>query len=386
MKIVIKKDKIEAFLIFYLIYISTSSLVTGFFGFNLVITFFLITSIYLLFSFYNGTISNKVFILLLFLPLIVLLISIYLGSSLYFNRYIFISIFILISILISKKERVLSFLVKISTSYILIALIAAWLSFVYFYFGGVISSSFPNPDGRPNNIILFSFSNAVYSNVMRPSFIYDEPGAFSFFICSVVLLREIMGSRKSVSILILVLGLVTFSLMHLIVLFVYLLFSISTKGKVVVLTVLLSIIFSTINNPSFDFVYNRFKIENGKLSGDNRSGQIDNYLRVVDQHMFIFGNEKCFINGENICREDHGDISSNPLTPLYQGGVFILSLQVFYYILIAYSIYVNKFRKNILSSLVIIFLLSLQRPFMFTVTYTIPYFLILFITLKTDKR
>lgn len=77
-----------------------------------------------------------------------------------------------------------------------------------------------NPDGRENSLYYFTFTKSALPFAIRPSFIFDELGTFFFVVCMGAVLRDLLGKSKAITGLMLLSGLITFSLAHLAVLLV----------------------------------------------------------------------------------------------------------------------------------------------------------------------
>lgn len=250
-------------------------------------------------------------------------------------------------------------LCRLMTAFLLVGVVGALIGQLYTLAGGEPIMSIDNIDGRENNLYLTTMSNTNDLGLIRPSFIYDEPGAFSFILCSTVALREVLGRRRLASFLLMIGGLVTLSLTHFLITLTYLLFCIGPL-KTVALVMALLIPLSPLPQQieGLDFLVRRFAFEDGKLEGDNRSNQIENFLAVVHPSMVLFGNIECDNRPEGIC-DEHGDISSSPVTPIYRDGVVALIVQLGVHT----GLIVAFFRrKRFRFSVVALSLLLLQRP------------------------
>lgn len=124
-----------------------------------------------------------------------------------------------IALVFSATHASIIILLKFCTAILFLVLIGGVIAFVWGGIGLPALGYFQNPDGRTNYILPFSLSNSVHQGVIRPSGIFDEPGALSFFVCAVAFTRHIMGLRKSSTWALLTLGLVTLSLAHLFYIF-----------------------------------------------------------------------------------------------------------------------------------------------------------------------
>jgi hypothetical protein len=238
-----------------------------------------------------------------------------------------------------------------------------------------------NPDGRPNGLYYFTFSNWVLGPVIRPSFLFDEPGAFSFVICSAVLIRDAIGSDKKMSFWMLFLGLITFSPAQFIV---FILFTLSNfeyifgenRKKARFFFTCLGIVVSSFFygfSEELSFFTQRFEwIEGEGFAGDNRSGQIERFFEIVDRKMFLYGLPDCLGAGADCSHL--GDLSSNPFTPISSFG-FIFSHSFYLLILFLSATSILGFHR--FHSMVILLLL-LQRPYLYSYGYSLLVVLALF--------
>jgi hypothetical protein len=270
-------------------------------------------------------------------------------------------------------------------------LLSAWLvagillSIVGFFYalnGGEPLFTIINPDGRENALYLTTMSNTQVGNVIRPGWVYDEPGAFSFLICATVALRYILRMGDRLSIFLMIGGLVTFSLAHLIITAIFLFARLGFSSLLFVAT--LSVVFAQAFSPEIDdfqFVLDRLSIVDGRLAGDNRSDQIENFSQVANQRILFFGDIECHDRPDRSCNE-HGDITSSPVTPVYYGGLYFLITQIVVHV----ALIIAFFRRRIfMLPCLIIFLLLLQRPYFAAFGYGLITYLILFLMFKRNR-
>lgn len=322
-------------------------------------------------------IRKKIKMASIYLPLVILIWAgigaIFTQSRDYFIQFAFlpISIFVCINFIANHKNGVWQVALNLS-NLMLLGLIGGWIGFFYAFFGGAPILEFQNPDGRINQLFLTTFSNTQIGNIIRPSFIYDEPGAFSFVICFTVAVREMLGLPRAKSIVLMLGGLITFSLTHIIILILYFLW-INARLFLVAIASMAIIASSLIENESFDFFFDRFQIIDGKPAGDNRTNQFENFMNVADLRLVMLGNYKCHSRDNKLCPE-HGDISSSPVTPLYLGGALLLIVQIaVHFFLLKVIIESSRHRMTA----IIISLLILQRPFFISYGYQL---MIIFVT------
>lgn len=227
-----------------------------------------------------------------------------------------------------------------------------------------------NPDGRESGLYYFAYTNFALPSVIRPAFIFDEPGTFSFIICMSAIFRDILGKSKFKTALILLSGLITFSLTQFIIVILFLL--LNRKFRYIKILTILLILLSFIiylvpmANDFFDFFVSRlvYDTETG-IGGDNRSNQVSFFFEILDNNLFFFGMPECF-DGLNMC-SDIPDLGSNPFTPISAFG-FLIAWP--FYLMLSLLLIISLRKKFQFSALAIILLL-LQRPFLFSFGYSV---------------
>lgn len=299
-------------------------------------------------------------------------------------------------VLVSSNNDIAKF-VDVSTNIIFLITIGAFFGFFYAFFFGQPTFVFKNPNGLENQVFLTTMTNSRWGNFIRPSGIYDEPGALSFFICGICYIRHLLNFDKKRTRLILFLGLITFSVAHVIYLAFHLISD--TKYKINIslikksfyfIFILLSIYFILLFTGTWEWIslvfFGRFQSENsGLFPGDNRSMYFFNALDYISQHPLniLFG-ESMKTNFDNISF-DYGVVGSNPLMPILSFGVLI-SLP-YYLILFLLFISIIKGRKYFAS--IGFALVLFQREFFLVVSYSMIFILlfrILYINLINEKK
>lgn len=136
-------------------------------------------------------------------------------------KLFFISFFLVTGLLLFSllTHAELEFFVELSSKLLLLVLIGSVIGFFLVKSGLLPVGEFQNPDRRRNYFFLTTFTNTYSHNFIRPSGIYDEPGALSCIVCLVVFLRRELKQDEKLSWVLLVLGLITLSIMHAIFLF-----------------------------------------------------------------------------------------------------------------------------------------------------------------------
>jgi hypothetical protein len=265
---------------------------------------------------------------------------------LFFPLYFILSWYVVISL---KKDELLLF-ANISTKVVIFFIFLSVLGFIYAFLGGSEIFNIINEDQRINHFYLTTFSNDIFGNIIRPSAIYDEPGAFSFIICFIAGLRHILKMRMKESWVMLIFGLFTFSLTHFIFLVLFL-FQDMKNWKLKQVLYFFGILFvsliiflnSYIGQIFNDLILKRLTIQDGKFAGDNRSGRVEtslNYLRSLK--VFFFGLDiDCVVNPKACYEKNYDAFGDNPLGPLVLTGI---TLSISYY-MILYFLLINFIKK-----------------------------------------
>lgn len=278
--------------------------------------------------------------------------------------------------------------VEIFTWLLLWTLVGAVIGLFYAFLGGAPLLSFPNPDGRLNQLFLTTLTNAQYLNFIRPSGLFDEPGALSFVVCCLAALRHALGYDKKMTWTLLVLGLVTMSLAHMMYMIVHGINEVSGSKHMmralVITTVVAIALYALVAfvQPVQEIYSNlllaKFVVSDGRLAGDNRTDLFLNAARYINSSSFWFGiDARCAVGYVNCVDQGYAQYGDNPLTLLVHWGLLI---SFPYYLGLVYLVTV-AFRRLTLIPLGI-FLLLLQRPY----TMSFGYGLLILLTIAVLAR
>ncbi|MEQ2016296.1 hypothetical protein ABLB90_06830 [Photorhabdus bodei] len=305
-----------------------------------------------------------------------------LPSLIFYPIYFLLSLYVTSFLSIEEKSLIVSYL-----SWIMLFLcIGAAVGFVYALLGGEPILKIKNPDGRESDLFLSTMTNWTAGKLIRPSGLFDEPGAFSFFICLTCAMRNLLNKDRKFTWLLLFLGFITLSVAHVIYVFFH---AISEKIRIKKLFFPLIIIMFSFSIFSFNneesklinkYFLDRFKIENGKMAGDNRTDLMINAYNMIDESSFFFGKDHACITDIDNCNARHPPFGENILSPLALTGLF-LSLP---YYLIFLSIIFLGFRKRKNLYFVGVMLLLCQRPYVMSYGYSL--IILLFYILALNKR
>jgi hypothetical protein len=301
------------------------------------------------------------------------------GNALHWNdfRYLFYWIFFICALLLVEmagKEGIDRFCL-VATRLTVVLLIGATASFVFAGLGLPPLFTITNPDGQDFYFFSTGFTNSYSDNFIRASAIYDEPGAFSMYICFVAAMRHLLDRDRKTTWLMLMLGFITFSLAHLIYVFCHFLAEQSSRKKIAIwLSLLVFLLFAAVTSisPESNIVLlSRLALteDTNLFAGDNRSFQFLNALSRVAENpsSVFFGLDNTCVFSQAICQEKFGSLGENPLSPLAFGG--LLSEGPYYIATIVFLLSPVFGRKYI-----VIFgmgLLFLQRPYVMGFSYSL---------------
>lgn len=215
--------------------------------------------------------------------------------------------------------------------------------------------------GRESYFYITTFTNAVTGNLIRAAGIFDEPGALAMFVTLIVALNEAYRVNTKWSLALLLAGLVTGSFALFFIVISYLFFKGMQKKLLMIIVTSIMVVglvkiderASTIAD---EFFLKRTVIVDGRLSGDNRTHQIESFLKVVDLEMTL--------KGQKTSLKDYGghDISSNPMSTYYGYGIFVW---LPYAALLIWLLYCTlMYRPHLRFPAFALFLTLLQRPYL----------------------
>lgn len=298
----------------------------------------------------------------------------------------FITGIYVISLLTTRD--VLSF-INIATTFIFVLLVGAVFGTIYAYYGGSSILQFKGAGGLHYQLYLTTLTPVQLGGFIRPSSLFDEPGALSFITCFIAALRHNVGANKKITWAILGLGFITASVAHLL----YVIFHAAQEVKsfksadklIKVLFIFLLVMFFLSFLPPVQDIISRFLLSRFATGEINNLG-MDRFIPFLNaiEHLnnietFLFGIHPDCGLGRATCGE-HGfkPYGYNPLTLLTGWGVF-LSLP--YYLSLTYLLYMAIRKRNFI--IFGVFALLLQRPYVMSYGYSM--FILLTILVITDS-
>ena len=287
------------------------------------------------------------------------------------------SLFFVLSVLtvLQTKDVNARAMVGVASWIFAVFIVMAFVGVIYHLLGGEPLFTLANSDGRDNHFYLTTFSNAE-TFAIRPSAIYDEPGAFSFYICMLVILRSRLGLSLKGSAALLLGGLITQSIVH--VMFAFLWFIWVLQHRDASVSTLRDNLLKRFYFALF-FVLSAFIVYQSGLLGwaleraayyyDNpwanpRHNALNSIISAFAMNPggVWFGFEKVCVQRLPGC----SGMGENPLTPLIYGGLFSAWP---YYLFLLVAIVAPLFSRDGLL-LVGATLLLLQRPYFLEFPYS----------------
>lgn len=284
--------------------------------------------------------------------------------------------FVLSALLVSqanKAER--DAFVELASRFMLVLLIGAVVGYVLSAAGAPPLLTFENTDGRNNYFFYTTFTNTLEETFIRPSGIYDEPGAFSFFICITAYFREATGRSRPMTLALLLLGFITFSVMHLIFFALYILASQDNLRRVVRFTLALALLIVALfalgaGDVIQDKLLSRLELtDEGNVAGDTRTLLLLNaavVLSSLDHALLMGASSDCTLRIE-ACVDQFGAMGENLLSPMVSQG--LLLSWPYYLFLLTGLLSLASGRTGLLFFAV--GLLFVQRPYLLNLGYAV---------------
>ena len=323
-----------------------------------------------------------------------LLMAISLGNVVHWEdiRYLFYCLFFLCAVALVELSGPLGIqrFCVLATRLMMILLIGAVASFLIARVGISPLFTIANPDGQDYYFFYTGFTNSLNDNFIRASAIYDEPGAFSMYICFIAAIRNLLGQKRRTTWIMLGLGFITFSLAHLIYVMCHFLAEQSSKTRIIVLLAALAsslfILVTSIASDTDIVLLSRLALseDTNFFAGDNRSFQLFNaWSNIFDQPAAVFfGLDRTCVFSQMVCQDRFGAMGENLLSPLAFGG--LLSEFPYYAAIILFLISPLMGRRYI-----VVFgvgLLFLQRPYVMGFSYSLIAVMLLALTFQRKVR
>jgi hypothetical protein len=330
------------------------------------------------------TINKIMFFILIFFQFCQCLYGIYYRSirGATYNSGFLLAI---ITLLLFNENKHLDIFVNWTTNFIIVLIAGAYIGFFYALMGGTPIVTFLNPDSRTHSLFLTTCTNSVFiGNIIRPSGIYDEPGAFSFFICSICLLRSLVNKNDFVTFLLLLSGLITFSLTHFLIFLCYLIHSAikyrKKKHFFLLLTLTASsiiVIYVVLNSAIDELLLTRFDSYDDIIN-NNRTSQLKICLNLLDTKTFFLGQIADYNFDFTKLAKKYGAFAENPLSPMILTGLITTWI---YYLCLGSLLLAGILNKKYFFIFLSIIILFMQRPFFASRSYSIYFVLFFYLSL-----
>lgn len=361
-------------LLFCMVFIP-SAVIQGLMGFDERMTFALFTPLILLLALvtHKSGIHRSIPGIVLFLLLTSAFASLLAGSNTQFLMGVSLSIAVAVGrqlFLTLSNPRAL----QVVTWFTFALLVGGVVGIAYARFGGM--PLFDVAVGyRTTHLYLTTFSFAFVGDFVRPSGIFDEPGAFTMYVAIVTMFNDTLRRSQKLNLALVILLIFTGSLAGLAIALLFLLTSNSMglrkKQSLLLVGALVSVyLVSSIIAPTnpikitLDTFYSdRLMVQDGRLVGDNRTNQVAEFFRLVDDEILLTGAKN---SGE---LSEAEDISSNPLSITFGFGL-IISIPYFLLLLWLIAATVRNSFHNSYTTLGL-FVLLLQRPYLYHMSWSI---------------
>ena len=303
-------------------------------------------------------------------------------------RYVLSPIFLVFSLFLVQlaREKAVDGFVTLATALMVILLGGAIVG-LFLALGGIQPLfDIPNSDGRPNYFFFTTFSNSWWGRVIRPSGVFDEPGAFSFMICGVAALRHLRGRDSRVTWMMLIMGFVTLSLAHLVYVLVHAVAEkLSVRNLAGISATLLPLVLLVGYLGGGEVLEQRLLsrvaiTETGAMVGDNRTVRVKNAAAHMAEHpkSILFGAHPYCRFDPIRCNEKFPLMGENPLSPLVKQGLFVSWP---YYAALTVLFLAPLFGRDYLVSFGVGALL-LQRPYLLNLGYALIGCMVVAVTLS----
>ncbi|MFZ4400960.1 MAG: hypothetical protein ACOYO1_13065 [Bacteroidales bacterium] len=212
----------------------------------------------------------------------------------------------------------------------------------------------------------FLVQENTIGQILLPRFhgYYDEPGVIGT-ISGILLISTGFNLRNKIYIPIFIAGIFSLSFTFYTIIIVYGFLFLKTKYKIVIATLAVIIVALLSNNEIINSTFfSRFQLIDGKLAGDNRIADADNfnawYKQFAESNDFYFGLGKEKSNLYNSGGSSYLDI-------IVSYGIVFFILYILALVIRAYSYL--KLKKEILNYLFILLVILYQRPYITTFFY-----------------
>lgn len=299
-----------------------------------------------------------------------------------------ISFILVLALFCYFDDKYIEPFITYSTIFICLNLAGAYIGFLYALAGGKPLFEYYGPQENLQYFYLTTSVRhvAVVGRFIRPGGIYDEPGSLSTFICSICLLRTLYKRSENKTLLIMIAGMVTFSLFHLAVLFCYSMHYIKNNIRkkltwvfIVILSLLVVCLGIVFHEVLEIYLYNRLKINSsGRLAGNTREQATAAALGLINEHSFFWGLDDIYTN-----LKKYPFFNDTPFTLLARYGIFVTW---YYYVFLLFVFICALIKKKLFFIFFAMLLVFLPHPYPDVLSYSFYFVLFFYCALKAFKN
>jgi hypothetical protein len=287
--------------------------------------------------------------------------------------------------------------IDFATKFMFVLLAGCFIGFFYALIGGTPICEF-HYSGHPRTWYLFltTQTSGVMPfpgvTVIRPTGIYDESGALSFFVCALAFIRALANKNEKETFLLLLFGNITFSMVHFMCFCIYLMYLLvkNIKKKSMILYAILTVFISLLTYYQFKEIFDnallaRFEYNEatGKLHGDNRSEQLEISIKLLDFDSFLWGKDELIYQDVGKFNQKYGYVLESPLGPLVLNGILVSFVFYLFFGSIFLAGLVCPKKSFIFVGIAMLFL---QRPYFENTGYSLYFVLFLVKSFEIVKR
>ncbi|MCL2181942.1 MAG: hypothetical protein FWB85_00520 [Chitinispirillia bacterium] len=285
----------------------------------------------------------------------------------------FVSFYLVYMFFLFYKKKYLQPLVSLATPFMFLMLALSITGFAYAFLGFPPIASGTVSAGSATRMYYWylttgAVDNGIFGSIIRPQAIFDEPGGFSFFICTLCFLRVLAKRRESATFILLLLGNITFSMIHAMIFVLYichLAVTYTAKKRFAVyaaaVVTMMFLAYLPLKKQVDELLFARFVINQstGHFDGNNRAYLLENAVNAVkqDNSVLIWGMQRD-ADGLTVMDKMWG-YGENPLAPALKFGIFIAWLYYFYLAFFAMCAAADRKRAFIYLAVILMFM---QRP------------------------
>lgn len=289
--------------------------------------------------------------------------------------------------------------IEVASNLLLVMVALAWVAFAYALRGGGPTFEISSYPGQPVSLYLTSMALSLHGeavgNIIRPSGIFDEPGAFAFFVSACAGCRILLGLPRAKTWWLLLAGLVTTSLALLVFIVVVAGAELTSRRRLqlravpLLIGVTVSLVAAWTAARSFAdeiklvsaVLTDRLAVgEDGRLvQGDSRTEQFLEGLGQITPRVALFGTDaSCFASDLERCYSLDIKGGGSPLHPMLMRG--LLSQSIYYIVLATFLLRSVTGPARFVHLAVA--LLFMQRPYIMAMGYSLWALIVLLMPYK----